>query len=255
MGRHRFYAPPDSIGGSSAILNGEEAYHVTRVLRLRPGDEVYLFDGCGLEYRCRIQRLQKEGIEMEVIERLAGKPESPLRLTLAQSLLKGEKFDWVIQKATELGVSRIVPLATDHADVRIGSDPVSRRLDRWRRISLEALKQCGRRKLVEIVPPVSLGELLDEESGEKGAKLAFTESGGMPMSDAIEALAAARDVMAIIGPEGGWSVAELALFELKGVKSLTLGPRVLRSETAAIVTLALIQHIAGDLAAAGSEVQ
>jgi 16S rRNA (uracil1498-N3)-methyltransferase len=181
--------------------------------------------------------------------------ESPLNLTLAQALAKGEKFDFIVQKATELGVSRIVPVVTEHSDVKISDEKAERRLGRWRRVALEALKQCGRRRLVQIEPPISFTEFLHCENprstGGAGDELplvlAFTEKGGVPIDDALANWPGAAQATAVIGPEGGWSVAELGTMAEFGFITITLGRRVLRTETAAITAVALIQHALGDL--------
>ena len=151
MQRRRFYAAPESIGESVIHLSSEESHHLARVLRLRDGDEAFVFDGCGREYRCRVKRAETRGAQLEVIERLAGDVESPLDLTLAQALAKGEKFDLIVQKATELGVRAIAPLVTANADLKLSDERAEKRAERWRRIALEALKQSGGRRLVEII--------------------------------------------------------------------------------------------------------
>src|SRR5215470_7338608 len=156
MSRHRFYAPPTEITGSSITLSPDETHHLARVLRLRPGDQVSVFNGLGAEYSCTVAHLSGNHATLEIIEQLTDEVESPLQLTLAQALAKGEKFDFIVQKATELGIRRIVPILTEHSDVRIADEKTLRRLGRWRRVALEAAKQCGRRLLVQIEPPLSL---------------------------------------------------------------------------------------------------
>ena len=246
MQRRRFYAAPDSINGSTINLSPDETHHLARVLRLRPGDEAFVFDGRGREYRCAFQTIKNNQAKLEIIETLADEVESPIHLTLAQSLAKGEKFDLVIQKATELGASCVIPLVTEHADVKLSDEKSGKRTERWRRISLEALKQCGRRRLVEIKPPLALRDFL-ESSASAGTLLVFSERGGISITTALAGAIDKKNVTAIIGPEGGWSADELALFDERGAISITLGPRTLRTETAAIVAMALIQHALGDL--------
>jgi len=186
---------------------------------------------------------------------MAGEVESPCPLTLAQALAKGDKFDFIVQKATELGVSRIVPIATEHSDVRIADERADRRLGRWRRVALEALKQCGRRVLVQIESPLSFTEFLHCENprsagvptAELPLMLAFTERGGMPIDRAISGHRDGAHVIAVVGPEGGWSDGEISAMLEFGCQTITLGPRVLRTETAAIAAITLIQHALGDL--------
>ena len=248
MQRRRFYAAQDSINGSVVNLSSEETHHLVRVLRLHPGDEAFVFDGYGREYRCVFQEVKDRRARLEIIETLADEVESPVHLTLAQSLAKGEKFDLVIQKATELGASCVIPLVTERADVKLSDEKSDKRMERWRRISLEALKQCGRRRLMEIKPPFALGDFLGSPA-TSGTLLVFSERGGVSITTALREAIDKKRVTAIIGPEGGWSAGELALFDERGATSITLGPRTLRTETAAIVAMALIQHALGDLSA------
>src|SRR6266849_461301 len=144
--RRRFYAPPIAfaLDAQTVSLSADEARHARGVLRLQSGDEVYVFDGAGKEFRCAVREFVRDGAVLDVLEEVEPvRSESPLKLTLGLALLKGEKFDLVVQKATELGASRIVPVATSRADVRIRSgDDAKRKVTRWQRIALEAAKQC-----------------------------------------------------------------------------------------------------------------
>jgi 16S rRNA (uracil1498-N3)-methyltransferase len=245
MSRRRFYAQPIDINGSLVSLSTEETHHLVHVLRLKPGDEVFVFDGCGNEYRCSFRAERRSRAELEVIELLSDAVESPVRLTLAQSLAKSDKFDLIVQKATELGVSRIIPLTTEHANVRLSRDQGDRRLDRWRRVSLGALKQCGRRRLVEIAAPMTVSKLTEAE--DSGFLLVFSEKGGTSINAALRQAGTLTGLTALIGPEGGWSDAELTFLEGRGATAVSLGPRILRTETAAVVAITLIQHWIGDL--------
>ena len=257
MARRRFYAPPDDISASLVILSANETHHLIHVLRMTPGDEVFVFDGCGREFRCRFRRVEGTRAELEIQDALSDIVESGLHLTLAQSIAKGEKFDFIIQKATELGVSSIAPLITRYSDVRLDEQQKTKRVDRWRRISLEAMKQCGRRRLVEIATPRTLREFTAEAGAATTAPdnasripqilLLFSERGGMPITEALGALPANGAVITFIGPEGGWSDDEFEALNDCGCEQITLGPRVLRTETAAVVALTLIQHAVGDL--------
>ncbi|MGH9767397.1 MAG: RsmE family RNA methyltransferase, partial [Blastocatellia bacterium] len=176
MQRHRFYAPPSSFSELSVTIDSDEAHHLTRVLRLCEGACVFVFDGEGAEYECEVARVAKREVDLSLLRRLDEVVESPLRLTLAQALIKNDKFDWVIQKATELGVTRIAPLITDHSDVKRAEGRAEQRLQRWRRISLEALKQCGRRRLVEICEPAPFDDFCG--SAAQDACLIFSERAG-----------------------------------------------------------------------------
>jgi 16S rRNA (uracil1498-N3)-methyltransferase len=251
MTRRRFYAPPDAFApdGAGVELAREESAHLVNVLRLRTGDEAFVFDGAGREFRCRVETMrEREGrvrlaVEQEVAPQ---RPESPLALVLAVALLKGEKFDMVVQKATELGVVRVVPVVTARADVRprAGKDSDAR-VARWQRLALEAAKQSGRAVVPAVGAPVALAELLAAES--EGARLLFTERGGRGVRAALAGETAPTALTALTGPEGGWADEELAQAQAAGWQLVTLGGRTLRAETAALTVCALLQHLCGDL--------
>src|SRR5262245_45777472 len=245
MQRHRFYAAPCSFTETSVRLEADEAHHLTRVLRLGAGAGVFVFDGEGVEYECEVARVAKHEVDLNLLRRLDDVVESPLRLTLAQSLIKGDKFDWVIQKTTELGVTRIVPLVTDHSDVKRAEERAEQRLQRWRRISLEALKQCGRRKLVEICEPAAFDDFC--EPAAQDTCLIFSERGGESLAEVSAKLRGADQLIVCVASEGGWSERELRKAESCGFTPVSLGTRVLRTETAAIAAVTLAQHIFGDL--------
>ena len=244
--RHRFYALKSQISDSQITLDGDEAHHLSRVLRLGEGDHVFVFDGEGREWECDITSVGKRETGLAILRQLADEVESPLHLTLAQALIKGDKFDWVVQKATELGVTRIVPLLTDHSDVKIGKaraeERAEARLLRWRRISMEALKQSGRRRLVEIVEPIRFTDFC--ESNVSVNNLIFSERGGRRLQ---EITTSPTQVSVSIASEGGWSDRELQTAEANNFIAVHLGARILRTETAAIAAVTLAQHLFGDL--------
>lgn len=245
MQRHRFYATQAQINDSGATLDAEQAHHLTRVLRLGEGARVFVFDGEGAEWECEVARIAKREVELNLLRRLDDVIESPLRLTLAQALIKGDKFDWVVQKATELGVTRIVPLITEHCDVRRAEERAEQRLQRWRRISLEALKQCGRRRLVEICEPGPFEDFCG--SATQDDRLIFSERGGQGLREVSAKLQRSNQLSLCVASEGGWSERELKTAEANGFIAVHLGPRILRTETAAISVVTLAQHLFGDM--------
>lgn len=183
---------------------------------------------------------------MAILRELVDRVETPLHLTLAQALIKSDKFDWVTQKVTELGVSRIIPLVTTHSEVLRSEEHGEKRIKRWERISLEALKQCGRRRLVEIAQPMSWEQYLTSESS--AVRVVLAERGGRTLgSVAAEMLAPPESVSLAIGPEGGWDEREIEMATAHGVVPVHLGPRILRTETAAIAAATLVQFLFGDL--------
>lgn len=242
MTRRRFFAPPSAFnfGKRLVTLTSDEARHLREVLRLKPGDEVQVFDGSGREFRAVVAQARRDFAELEIRDEIEPlKPESPLQLTLAVALLKGEKFDLVVQKGTELGVNRFIPLVTRYADIKLRDDAdAAKRVTRWQRIALEAAKQCGRSVVPEVNTPVSFESVLSEN-----ACIMFSERGGESLNNDLES----QSVTAIVGSEGGWSDEELTQAREAGVPIVTLGGRVLRAETAAIAAAVLLQHLYGDL--------
>lgn len=239
MSRRRFFAPPSAFNFTKnfVTLTADEARHLREVLRLKPGDEVSVFDGAGKEFRARVVQARRESAELELDDEIAtARPESPLQITLAVALLKGEKFDLVVQKATELGVKQIVPLITRYADIKLRDESdATKRVARWQRIALEAAKQSGRAVVPEVSLPATLAAVLESTC------VLFSERGGHGLTQI------SNPITAIIGSEGGWSDEELEQANAAGAQIVTLGGRILRAETAAIVATALLQHRFGDL--------
>ncbi|HEV8589044.1 MAG TPA: 16S rRNA (uracil(1498)-N(3))-methyltransferase [Pyrinomonadaceae bacterium] len=250
MTRRRFYAPRIAFAAdnNTVKLGADEARHAHDVLRLGVGDEGYVFDGEGHEYRCVIAEVSSRSATLTVVERVqAASPESPLELTLAVALLKGEKFDLVAQKAAELGVTRLAPLVTARADVRIREPGEARKkAERWSRIAFESAKQCGRAQLMLVDPPTNLDEFFRSITDVQ-LKLTYTARDGDPHADLFKMEVKSARVVAMIGSEGGWTDGELLQARANGCRIVTLGGRTLRAETAAIAVATLLQHRFGDL--------
>jgi len=245
--RRRFFAPPNAFKQHSVTLTSDEAKHLRDVLRLKQGDEVFVFDGTGREYRCVVSSWKRDEVTLDDCQPVdPPHSESPLNLTLGVALLKGGKFDLVVQKTTELGVSEIIPLMTRHADIHLrDASDAEKRLNRWRRIALEAAKQCGRARVPDIVLPMTIQDVI-ADSGESPGIL-FSERDGKSLEEVVAASGAPDSITALVGSEGGWSDDEIKLALDSGWSVVTLGGRTLRAETAAITVCALLQHWVGDL--------
>lgn len=239
MTRRRFYAPPSAIDQTLQIVNLDkaEARHLTSVLRLHPGDEVFVFDGIGHEFRCRVTETTGKTGALALAEAVApARPESPLQLSLAVALLKGEKFDLIVQKATELGVTTIIPVLTARSDVRLpSSTAASSRVERWNRLAMEAAKQSGRARVPACESPRLFTDFIAMPLANDAARLMFTERGG----DGFDRLNQNAAIIGLVGPEGGWSDEELDQAAKNGWTLITLGGRILRAETAAIAALSI----------------
>jgi 16S rRNA (uracil1498-N3)-methyltransferase len=252
MTRRRFYAPPEAFSPDlqSLTLPAEEARHLRDVLRLRVGDRVHVFDGAGKEFDCSIDESRKDSARLKVLAEVApARPESPLQLTLAVALLKSDKFDLVVQKATELGVARVVPVATKLADIRLRDDSDgNKRVTRWQRIALEASKQSGRAVVPEVTQPISFAELVEDTDDSEQRKLMFSEREGQSLLEVKDTLnPTQKQVSALVGSEGGWTDEEISRASENNWSVVTLGGRTLRAETAAIAVAVLLQHLYGDL--------
>nr|AUN36116.1 ribosomal RNA small subunit methyltransferase E [uncultured bacterium] len=240
MSRRRFYAPPSAFTQNTVTLADDEARHLRDVLRLKPGDEVYIFDGFGHEFRSTVSNVKRDMAELRIEAEVdPAKPESQLQLNLGVALLKGDKFDLVVQKATELGVTKLSPLITRYADIHLRDESdATKRVTRWQRIALEAAKQSGRAFVPEISLPLPFEKLEAE-----GVSVMFSERDG----ERIESLPAANSITALVGSEGGWADEEIDAARARGFHVVTLGGRILRAETAAIAVTVLMQHRFGDL--------
>ena len=239
----RVYTPDQLRVAATARLEGSAAAHVSRVLRLRGGDPVTLFNGDGWEYAGVVAAERGGIVEVEVTARVAGMAESPLALTLAQGVARGERMDMVMQKATELGVARIVPLLTERSVVRLDERQGRRKMAHWKAVTVAACEQSGRSLLPVVEAPVHLDDWLAREP-QPALRLTLAPGAEQP----LRALGGEwREAALLIGPEGGLTDAEQAQAARAGYQSCSLGRRVLRTETAALAALAVLQAIHGDL--------
>ena len=241
----RFFVPGIRESGQVVLLRGEEYHHLRKVLRLGAGDEISLFDGRGLGFSGRIAGMSRGEARIVLGDAEPRERESALRLILVAALSKGEKFDLVVQKATELGVSEIRPVYSERADVRAVPGREEKKVGRWCRVALEACKQSGRTRIPLVHEPCALEEVLAGPAAE--VRIVLDPGGPSDAAETIRRVASAGEVAVAVGPEGGWSAGEVGRFREAGFLSLRLGPRVLRTETAAIVSTALLQFLAGDL--------
>ncbi len=237
----RFYASPENFNDHRIILDFEQSRHLTSVLRLQNGDEIKVFDGLGNEFLCIVQETgnRKQSAVLRILRKISpSAPESDLDLTLAVAVLKGEKFDLVIQKAVELGVTRFVPIVTKRCDVKIKDS--AKKLERWEKIIIESSKQCGRARLMQISEVLEFQEFIETATG---AKILFAERTGQSFSTIKPDI----KITAVIGSEGGWEDSEIDLAIKNAFQIITLSGRILRAETAAISIAGLVQHNFGDL--------
>ena len=238
----RVYVDVPLASGMRVTLQGSAAGHLTRVLRLRVGEALTVFNGAGGEYAASIEHAHAGRVAVAIGELRAIERESPLTLTLAQGVSRGERMDLVVQKATELGASGLAPVLAERSVVRLTAQQAERRLNHWRAIAIAACEQSGRNRLPAIASPVPLKDFLRTSDGSM--RLLLSPAATATLADLPRLVSA---ITVLIGPEGGLAEAEQEAAVAAGFKPVRLGPRVLRTETAAITALALLQREFGDL--------
>ncbi|UXZ53869.1 16S rRNA (uracil(1498)-N(3))-methyltransferase [Halomonas sp. 7T] len=237
----RLYVPSELAVGATLTLPEGPARHVTRVLRMGEGAPLMLFDGQGREAGVRLADVSRKHTTVRIEALWQGSGESPLAVHLGQAISKGDRMDYAIQKAVELGVAAITPLYTERGDVRLKGDREEKKLAHWQAVAASACEQCGRAVVPPVYPPIALDEWLVERQEPLRLMLHLATGNAFnqqPRPDAVALL---------IGPEGGLSETDVSAAVASGFTPLTLGPRVLRTETAPVVALTLLQHHFGDL--------
>jgi 16S rRNA (uracil1498-N3)-methyltransferase len=227
--------------GQVATLSEAATGHLVRVLRLGVGDGVVLFNGDGRDYDARLVAVAKRGAEAEVTGMREPANESPLAITLAQGIARGEKMDLVLQKATELGVAAFVPINTERTEVKLDAERAAKRLAHWQGVLVAACEQSGRARVPALAAPVALAHWAG--AAPAGLKLMLDPEGELTLA----ALPATDAVTLVVGPEGGLSERDLATLRAAGFRGLRLGPRILRTETAGLAAIAALQSRLGDL--------
>jgi 16S rRNA (uracil1498-N3)-methyltransferase len=240
----RIHVESPLAAGACVLLSGQAAEHVTRVLRLGAGDPVTLFNGDGQDYPSIIKELIKGSVSLAVGPAGAARPESPLAITLVQGIARGERMDLVVQKATELGVAAIVPVVTARSVVRLDADTRAKKLAHWRGVAIAACEQSGRAVVPSIAEPGGLDAWLARPPPPGTVRLLLSPQAETALAAAA---AGAARIELLVGPEGGLEDAERDLALAVGYRASRLGPRVLRSETAAVAALAVLQATEGDL--------
>ncbi len=236
----RFFITPGQADGAVISVTDEDVRHITIVLRMKPGDEILLCDGAGTEYRARITEIGKGSVKSEVLERRARVRQGP-EIALGQGIAKADKMDWIVQKATELGVASIVPLETERTVVKVKDE--EKRIGRWQKICREAAMQSNRPDIPKVEPIRRLTEYLRSLGAQSDRLLLLPwEEAARPVKEVLRANSGVKRIVVLIGPEGGFSTAEAGKAQAQGFHAVSIGPNILRTETAAVAALAMIGY-------------
>jgi len=238
----RLYTDARLEPGQELWLDSQVGHYVFRVLKLRAGDPVVLFNGDGSDYAAELLSNRRDSVSLRVTARLPAVPESRLAITLVQAVGKGDRMDLALQKATELGVTAVQPLFSERTEVRLDGERLDRRTDHWKRVLVAACEQCGRARVPTLHDSLSLDEWL--ATGGEGDRVVLDPAADEPLASWSPRGA---EVAVVIGPEGGFSDPEVKRLRLAGVHPVSLGPRILRTETAGPAAIAILQALHGDL--------
>ena len=230
-------------------ITGSDAHHLMHVMRAKAGQLVTVVDDNGQVAAMEMVAFSDSAVTLQLKEHLAADTESPLKIMLAQCLLKADKMDMVVQKAVELGAVGVIPISSQNCVARYDAKKGAARKDRWQKIADEAAKQCGRTALLKVRPIVTLGQFIADVQATDSSLVFFYENENEQSAKEYLRSLKAKQIVLLVGPEGGFSLDEAKLIEEAGGKSVTLGPRILRAETAALTAIAVTQYENGDLGA------
>lgn len=243
----KFFVQKSQIQGDTAAITGGDVAHITRVLRLGPGDALELCDGQGGEYSAVIDALEDGMLTVRITGHAPCPAEPQIAVTLFQGIPKLAKMDYILEKCTELGVSRVVPLETQRCVARVEGEKTAKKLERWRKIVRESVKQCGRGVIPEVAGPCTLEQAAKQAAELDLALVAYENEQETRLRDVLMAAGTPRSVGVFIGPEGGFDYQEIELLAARGIKPVSLGRRILRTETAGHTVLTALMYQYGEL--------
>ena len=245
---HRFFTAPENITDEKAILRGTDVAHIRTVLRLKRGDRVQILDGHGHCYTVVLTCVGRDNIESRIDSKEDARDcESPLTICLGQGIVKGTGFDGIVRRAVELGVCKIIPVSANRCISKLSPKDTEKKMERWRRIAREASKQCGRSRVPSIGPKATSVKEFCFINREADLKLVFWEEEQSVRIEGLSHKSQFKSVAALIGPEGGFSSSEVESSREYGFQSISLGPRLLRTDTAPIAAISILQYHWGDL--------
>jgi 16S rRNA (uracil1498-N3)-methyltransferase len=243
----RFFVDRANMKGDRFSLAGPDVRHMRTVLRLGPGDEVLLFDGQGMEYRARIAETTPRTVTLETLAAYRATSESPLEATLGQGFLKARKMDRIVRQLTELGIFAFIPFMAQRSVPKPKPGALAQRIGRWENIAREALKQCGRHNVPRVGPVLSFEELVSTDEPYDLKVIFHSPPSNETCRDPLNGQDEVKSILALVGPEGGFTDQEVGLALERGFVQVSLGHRVLRADTAAVAAGTILQHFFGDL--------
>lgn len=244
----RFFVNNENILSNSIIITGEDVVHIKKVLRLKIGDNIIVSDGMGTDYHVEIQKMDSDTVDTKIISSYKNISEPPINITLFQALPKSDKMDYIIQKGVELGVKTIVPVITERTIVKISNNKgYEKKNQRWNRISMEAAKQCNRGVIPQVENPMTFKEAINTLPDNGLKILPYEKEKSQGIKSVLKKKSYNKDIFIFIGPEGGFSDKEIELAFKSGLNIISLGPRILRTETAGIVVLSILMYELGDV--------
>lgn len=245
---HKFFVPKENITEETIVITGDDVKHISKVLRLKTNDIINVSDGYGTEYICSISLIDKKEVVCSIVEKYKNESESPLNITLFQGLPKSQKMDLIVQKGVEIGINEIKTVITDRVVVKTESRDISNKIERWNKIAREAAKQSGRGNILEVHSPIGFKEAMENLLEFDLVVMPYENQEGIGLRKVLrEKCPEAKNIAIFIGPEGGFEEEEVKIAIEKGVEVVTLGPRILRTETAGFVASTIILYELGDI--------
>ena len=238
----RFFVNKDAISDGFITITGEDAFHIARALRMAVGDAITVSDGGGVDFACELTRIRDSECECRVLSSSVSALEPPVAVTLYMAYPKGDKLEMVVQKAVELGAVRVVPFESSRCIKKPNAEKTDKKTERLSRIAREAAGQCGRARLTEVLPPHTFQEMIESAKKAELALVCYENEDGLTIKDALTENAGVKSIALVVGSEGGFSADEIARCLSAGIKSVSLGKRILRCETAPLFALSAISY-------------
>jgi 16S rRNA (uracil1498-N3)-methyltransferase len=244
---HKFFVDCSSVVEDTIVITGDDVNHITKVLRLRQNEKVQISNGQGMEYICSIEELNKKDVQCKIIESFKNTTEAPLSITLFQGLPKAQKMEFIIQKCVEIGIREIQPVITKRVVVKVDGKDITGKLERWQRIAEEAAKQSNRGIIPRILPPISFQEALEKLTSMDMSVVPYEKENSRGLKKVLREENVVKNIGVLIGPEGGFDEQEIEDCLDSKIIPVTLGPRILRTETAGFVAATIILYELGDM--------